>query len=70
MASVQEVKRRHEAFLMQLRGVVGVGIGKKDGRDCIRIYVAEDSPKVLAALPHALEEVPVEVVLSGPFKAL
>jgi len=28
MASVEEVKRRHEASLMKIRGVVGVGIGR------------------------------------------
>lgn len=69
MASVEEVKRRHEANLMKSPGVVGVGIGRKDGKACIRIYVSEDSPKVLAALPQSLEDVPVEVVVSGPFEA-
>ena len=70
MASVAEVKRRHETRLMKIRGVVGVGIGKKDGRDCIRIYVESDHPKILAAMPQALEEVLVEIVVSGTFKAL
>ncbi|MGQ0796295.1 MAG: hypothetical protein ACT4OI_00290 [Methanobacteriota archaeon] len=69
MASVDEVKRRHEAHLLKTPGVVGVGIGRRDGRDCIRVYVAEDTPKILAALPRALEDVPVEIVVSGPFKA-
>lgn len=70
MASVEQVKRRHEARLMKMRGVVGVGIGRKDGKDCIRIYVEDDSPKILAALPQAVEEVPVEIVVSGRFRAL
>ncbi len=70
MAVVEEVKRRHEASLMKIRGVVGVGIGRKDGKDCIRVYVEKDSPKVLAALPSDLEDVPVEIVISGAFKAL
>ena len=70
MASVEEVKRRHEAALMKIRGVVGVGIGRKDGKDCIRVYVEKDSPKILAALPSDLEDVPVEIVISGAFKAL
>jgi len=69
MASAEEVKRRHELQLMNTPGVVGVGIGRKDERDCIRIYVSEDSPKVLSALPRSLEDVPVEVVVSGRFKA-
>ncbi len=70
MAAVEEVKRRHELGLMKTPGVVGVGIGRKDGKDCIRIYVEADSPKILAALPRTLEDVPVEVVVSGSFKAL
>jgi hypothetical protein len=71
VATVEEVKRRHEAHLMNIRGVIGVGIGRsKDGKDCIRVYVAEDSPKILSAVPRSLDEVDVEVVVSGRFKAL
>jgi hypothetical protein len=70
MVSVEEVKRRHEAHLMRMRGVVGVGIGRKDGKDCIRVYVERDIPKIRAELPESLEDVPVEVVVAGTFKAL
>ncbi len=69
MASVEAVKRRHEARLMNIRGVVGVGIGRKEGKDCICVYVSEDSPGILTAVPRTLEEIPVEVVVSGVFKA-
>src|SRR5207245_1414167 len=67
MARVKTVKRKHEARLMSMPGVVGVGIGRKEGRDCICIYVKDDDPRILAALPRALEEIPVEVIVSGPF---
>ncbi len=70
MASVEEVKKRHEARLMRTPGVVGVGIGRTGKRTVIRVYVAKDSPKVRRAVPDALEDVPVEIVVSGPFKAL
>lgn len=70
MSSAAEVKRRHESRLMKMRGVVGVGIGRKDGKDCIRIYVEKDSPKVLAEIPEALEDIPIEVVVAGTFRAL
>lgn len=53
-----------------MRGVVGVGIGQKDGKDTIRIYVAEDLPKIRTKIPDSLDDVPVEIVVSGPFKAL
>jgi hypothetical protein len=67
MATVKAVKRKHEARLMSLPGVVGVGIGRKEGRACICVYVKDDNPKILAALPRTLEEIPVEVIVSGPF---
>ena len=70
MASVADVKRRHESRLMKMRGVVGVGIGQKDGNECIYIYVEQDSPKIRSALPQSLDEVPVEVVVAGTFQAL
>ncbi len=69
MPSAEEVKRRHEVKLLTMPGVVGVGLGRIEGRECIRIYVAEDSPKVRAALPQNLEDVPVEIVVSGSFEA-
>ncbi len=53
--------------LVVLAFVVGVGIGRKEGRDCICVYVRDDSPKILAAVPRTLEEIPVEVIVSGPF---
>ncbi len=70
MASVEEVKKRHEGRLMKTPGVVGVGIGRSGGKTVIRVYVSKDSPKVRKAVPEALDDVPVEIVVSGPFKAL
>ena len=67
MATVKAVKRKHEGRLMSLQGVVGVGIGRKEGRDCICVYVTDDNPKILAALPRTLEEIPVEIIVSGSF---
>jgi hypothetical protein len=69
MASVEAVKRRHEARLMKIRGVVGVGITRREGQDRICVYVKDDNPKILAALPRTLDKVPVEIVVSGAFTA-
>ncbi len=70
MASVEEVKKRHEARLMKTPGVVGVGIGRSGKTTVIRVYVDKDSPRVRKAVPQALDDVPVEIVVSGRFKAL
>lgn len=67
MATVKAIKRKHEERLMRLPGVVGVGIGRRAGRDCICVYVRDDNPKILAALPRTLEEIPVEIIVSGTF---
>ena len=67
MATVKAVKRKHEGRLMSLPGVVGVGIGRKEGRDCICVYVTDDNPMILAALPRTLEEIPVQIIVSGLF---
>lgn len=70
MTAVAEVKQRHEARLLKMRGVVGIGIGRKDGKDTIRIYVEKENPKLLSRIPQALDDIPVEVVVSGTFRAL
>ena len=67
MATIRAVKRKHEERLMALPGVVGVAIGRKEGRDCICVYVTDNDPKILAALPRTLEEIPVEIIVSGAF---
>jgi hypothetical protein len=70
MASALAVKRRHEKRLLRLQGVLGVALAEKDGEACIRIFVEEDRPEILNGLPRILEDVPVDVVVSGKFKAL
>ena len=67
MTTAKAVKRKHEARLMRIPGVVGVGITQKEGKDRICVYVKDDNPKILAALPRTLEEIPVEIVVSGGF---
>src|SRR5439155_1568450 len=71
LALVAEEKGLDEEHIVPaMRGVVGVGIGQKDGKEIIRIYVEKESPKILADLPEALDSVPVEIVVAGTFKAL
>src|SRR5947208_14659481 len=60
VASAAEVTRRHEYRLMKMSGVVGVGIGQKDGKEIIRIYVEKESPQILADLPPAMDSVTSE----------
>ena len=49
--TITEAKETHEAALMRLPNVIGVGIGKRAGRDVITVLVTRKVP--LADLqPH------------------
>jgi hypothetical protein len=66
---ISEVKRRHSAELLGLPGVCGVGVAKgRGGGLVIAIHLDTDDPDVKARLPKELEGVPVETVVSGPFR--
>ena len=77
---VQEVKRRHENDLLRKPNVVGVGIGyhqhagQPTDEICIIVSV---KAKVTASplkredqIPTSIENVPVDVVATGEFRAL
>ena len=70
IARAQAIKAKYERELMRKRNVVGVGIGRSQGKTVIRVYVAKDTPRVRKAVPEILDDVPVEIVVSGPFQAL
>jgi hypothetical protein len=65
MTSIQDVKRKHEAELMAMRGVVSVGIGRNEsGQAIIIVGFDRDRPRTRAGLPRDLEgyEVRAEIV--------
>jgi hypothetical protein len=65
MPGIAEVKRRHEAELLGRPGVVGVGLGRHGGRDCIMVLLSKRDAKVEAGLPRELEGYPVLVEIVG-----
>lgn len=74
-----DVKRRHEADLLRRPNVVAVGVGyrTRGGQPmpeiCIVVSVTHKLPAADLqhdeALPHLLEDVPVDVVESGVMRA-
>jgi hypothetical protein len=70
MARTEDVKKRHEAELMKIKDVEGVAIGEKDGKTCLVVYVAKDSPRLREAIPRQIEGVEVRIEESGEFVAL
>jgi hypothetical protein len=67
--SADEVKQRHEAELMSIPGVVGVGVGHCDGQACIKALVEEETPELARAVPTDLEGIPVELEEIGQVRA-
>lgn len=68
--SIRDVKKKHEARLLALPGVVSVGIGlDKDNNPAIIVGLDGPRPKTEAQLPQFLEGYPVVVQIVGPIKA-
>ncbi len=66
---IEEVLKAHTAALMSIPGVVGTAQSLCGGKDCIHIYVVTMTPELEKRLPKNLEGYPVEVQVTGEFKA-
>lgn len=67
--SIKEVKTRHEIRLLQLPGVISVGIGKdKSGIPAIIVGLKSPNPETESQLPNRLEGYPVQVRFVGEIK--
>jgi hypothetical protein len=68
--SIQDVKKKHEARLMSLPGVVSVGIGR-DSQGNPAVIVGLDSPRseTRVRIPPELDGYPLFIQIVGPLKA-
>lgn len=64
------VKERHEAELMAIPGVVGVGIGGRDGAEHIIVMVEKRTAEIERKVPDTLDGYPVLTEVTGPIIAL
>lgn len=68
--SIKEVKARHETRLLQLPGVVSVGIGRdENGNSAIIVGLERPEPETESQLPSRLEGYPLVIRIVGPIKA-
>jgi hypothetical protein len=67
--SADEVMQRHEADLMSIPGVVGVGVGQCDGKACIKVLVERETPELARTVPEELEGVRVDLEETGQIRA-
>jgi hypothetical protein len=66
---IQEVMNDHGSALMRTPGVVGVGIGQCGDRPCIKVFVVEKTPALVASVPSTLEGYDVVIEATGDFTA-
>jgi hypothetical protein len=68
--SIKDVKTRYEAQLLQIPGVVSVGIGRDEsGRPAIIIGLEGPNPETESKLPASLEGYPVRARIIGKIEA-
>ena len=64
------VKARHGDVLFEVEDVVGHGLGRNEkGEPVIEVYLSKENANARAKIPGSLEDVPVRVVVTGPFMA-
>ena len=69
-ASIQEVKKQHEARFLDLTGVVSVGIGlDPNGNQAIIVGLDAPNPEIEAKIPTVVEGFPVIIRIIGSLKA-
>lgn len=66
--TIQEVKDARTEEWMGLPGVVGVGIGRCEEEDCIRVLLSRPSPEAEEAIPERVEGYLVELEVTGPVR--
>ncbi len=65
---VKEVQERHTGQLLEIKGVEGTAIGfNQNNRPALKVFVARWD---VAGIPKKLDDVPVQVVVTGKFYAL
>ncbi len=65
---IEDVKARHESWLMDIPSVVGVGIGECDKIPCIQVYLEKETPES-KSIPKQLEGFKVDIEITGPIEA-
>lgn len=68
--SIAEVLKDRTDWLLSLPGVVGTGIGERDGKPCIRVLVDRNTEELARTIPKTLGGYRVETVETGKIRPL
>ncbi|MBW8001588.1 MAG: carboxypeptidase-like regulatory domain-containing protein [Planctomycetes bacterium] len=70
LGRAKDAKARHSKALFAISGVVGHGVGlSANGKPVIEVYMRHENSAGRARIPAALNNVPVRIVVTGPFEA-
>jgi microsomal dipeptidase-like Zn-dependent dipeptidase len=70
--AVNRVKEHHEEAILNLEGVVGIGVGLSETVPedvVIEVYVKKPAHEMKHVIPEMLEDVPVKIVETGEIVA-
>ncbi len=59
--SIETVLKRHTAELLRLRNVTGVGIGEKNGKEVILVFVQTRASGLHSQIPKSVEGFEIDV---------
>lgn len=67
---IKKIKKKHEKYWLSIDGVVAVGIGNTaSGSPGIIISVKESSDKYRFQIPESIEDIPIDIQITGDMKA-
>lgn len=67
---VNDVKKKYEKKIMNIPGVVGIGVGMLDDVDAITVMVVEKTALIEKKVPQQLKGFPVIIQETGTIRAL
>ncbi|MGH7494040.1 MAG: hypothetical protein ACREOO_16815 [bacterium] len=68
--AIEIVLQEHTEELMAMPGVVGTAQGLCDDKPCIKVFVVDLTPELERKIPKQLEGHPVNIEVTGEFRAL
>ncbi|HEY4308893.1 MAG TPA: hypothetical protein VGN12_05525 [Pirellulales bacterium] len=67
--TIEDVIHRHQARIMSIAGVTGIGEGRKDDKPAVVVMVRQLTPDIVSRIPTLLDGHPVVVEESGEIRA-
>jgi hypothetical protein len=68
--TILEAKKKHEASIMKIEGVISIGIGyRNDKTPAIIVGLRQEKESMIKSIPSVLEGYPVEIQIIGTVNA-